>query len=330
MSCLSIVIPCHNEAAVLPQLIDRLERVCSALNYDYEVVCVDDGSTDDTWPLLAEQHAKNNRWKCVCLSRNFGHQLALSCGMSFARGDAVIVMDADLQDPPEELPRFIEKWEAGYDVVYAVRTRRKEGLIKRMAYSAFYKLLRTMVNFEIPLDSGDFCIMSRRMVDTLNAMPERNRFIRGMRAWSGFRQCGLTYERAERAAGKPSYTFRKLLELALNGIFAFSAFPLKLASHFGMLVSLLALVGVVFTFLQRIFKDSFAQWGLAPVPGFATIVISILFLGGVQLIFLGIIGEYLFRIYDEVKRRPLWLIREACGLDVLIKPQENGESIRAN
>jgi dolichol-phosphate mannosyltransferase len=245
----------------------------------------------------------------------------VSAGLYHAEGDAVFIIDADLQDPPEELHRFIAKWEEGYDVIYGVRQKRKEGIAKRFCYWAFYRLMAKAVQFEIPLDSGDFCLMSRRMVDTLNQMPERNRFVRGMRAWAGYKQTAIPYERHSRAAGSPKYDFTKLLKLALDGMISFSGLPLKMASHFGFVVSALSLLGVIFTLFQRLFSGFFNSIGLAPVPGFATIVIAVLFMGGVQLMFLGILGEYLFRIFDEVKQRPGWIVRDGLGIQPKTSPR---------
>jgi glycosyltransferase involved in cell wall biosynthesis len=318
---ISIIIPCYNEEDVLGTLRDRLTAACELWNHEWEVIAVDDGSSDRTWEILREIGIKDPRWKALSFSRNFGHQAAVSAGLLHADGNAVFVIDADLQDPPEELHRFIAKWEEGYDVVYGVRRKRKEGFAKRFCYWAFYRLMARVVQFEIPLDSGDFCLMSRRMVDTLNAMPERNRFVRGLRAWAGFRQAAIPYERHCRAAGQPKYDFRKLLKLALDGMISFSGIPLKLAAQFGFVVSLLSLIGILFTLAQRIFRPFFESVGLAPVPGFATIVVAILFMGGVQLVFLGVIGEYLYRIYEEVKQRPGWIVKEGIGIEPRTAPR---------
>ncbi|MEM1128014.1 MAG: glycosyltransferase family 2 protein [Bacteroidota bacterium] len=307
---ISVVLPCYNEAPILDELYERLTAAASAWGHPYEVVVVDDGSAAPTWTKLQALHAADPRWRIVRFTRNFGHQAAVSAGLFHARGEAVIVMDADLQDPPEELHRFIETWQEGYEVVYAIRQHRKEGWIKRAAYYLFYRLIARLSRTELPLDSGDFCLMDRRVVDQINAMPEQHRFVRGMRAWVGFRQRGVAYERQARAGGRSKYRLSDLLRLALDGIFSFSTTPLRLATYLGFLVSSVAFVGVIFTLAQRLFVDWFASIGLAPVPGFATIVISILFIGGVQLITLGIIGEYIGRIYTEVKRRPLWVVHE--------------------
>jgi dolichol-phosphate mannosyltransferase len=309
----SVVIPCFNEQEVLPELFRRMQEAAEAWDLGWEVICVDDGSTDNTWALLAAQHEKDPRWSAISFSRNFGHQTAVSAGIFHAEGDAVVIIDADLQDPPEQICRFIDKWQEGYDIVYAVRQKRKETILKKTSYWAFYRIMSKLVDFELPLDSGDFCIMDRKVVNILNAMPERNRFVRGLRAWSGFKQTGIIYERHARAAGEAKYNFKKLRRLAIDGIASFSTVPLSVASHLGFWISVLAFLGMIFTFLQRIFRPFFESIGIGPVPGFATIVISILFLGGVQLMFLGILGKYLGRIYDEVKQRPQWIIRESLG-----------------
>ncbi len=310
----SVIVPCFNEEQVLPELFERLGTAAATWGMDCEIICVDDGSRDHTWAMLKIQHQKDIRWQCLSFARNFGHQSAVSAGLYHATGDVVVVMDADLQDPPEELSRFLKKWLEGYEVIFAIRQKRKESRLKKICYWSFYRLMAGLVSFELPLDSGDFCVMDRRVVDALNRMPERNRFVRGLRAWTGFRQTGITYERQPRAAGNSKYNFRKLFKLAWDGIFSFSTVPLKVASYVGLLVSTISALGIAFTLIQRIFGTWFQKIGLAPVPGFATVVVSILFLGGVQLLCLGILGEYVGRIYDEVKRRPLWIVREMCGI----------------
>ena len=265
--------------------------------------------------MLREQAINNPIWKGISFSRNFGHQTAVSAGIYHASGDVVVVMDADLQDPPEELHRFIAAWKQGYHVVYAIRTRRKEGPLKRLCYWGFYRLLAKMARTHIPLDSGDFCVMDRRVVDVLKSMPERNRFVRGLRAWTGFNQIGLPYERQRRVAGEAKYTLTKLIALAGDGLLSFSTIPLRLATYLGLWASGLAFLGIVFTLAQRLFRDFFVSMGIGSFPGFATIVISTLFLGGVQLVCIGILGEYLGRIYDEVKRRPQWVVAATAGIE---------------
>ena len=311
---ISIVVPCFNEQDALPELFKRLSAAAATWGMEYEVICVDDGSQDDTWALLKLQNAADPRWRCLSFARNFGHQIAVSAGLHYATGDAVVVSDADLQDPPEEISRLIQKWREGYEVVYAVRQKRKENFLKRACYWGFYRTVSFLVPFEIPLDAGDFCLVSRRVARVINGMPERARFVRGLRAWVGFKQIGVGFERAARAAGTPKYTMNKLFKLAWDGIFSFSAVPLRLAAYLGFIVSLVAFLGALFTFCQKIFAAEFAAIGLSPSAGFPTIVISILFLGGVQLICLGILGEYLGRVYEEVKGRPLWIVRDSAGL----------------
>ncbi|MFM1813563.1 MAG: hypothetical protein RLZ98_258 [Pseudomonadota bacterium] len=317
----SVIVPCYNEQEVLPQLFRRLTNAAESWDMALEVICIDDGSRDLTWDILKKQQQVDKAWKGLRFARNFGHQAAVSAGLYHALGDVVMVIDADLQDPPEQLYRFLDKWREGFQVVYGVRTSRQDKPLKKLLAWGFYRLIASMVTFNIPPDSGDFCLMDRKVVDIMNALPERNKYLRGLRAWCGFRQIGIEFERHARAAGVPQYTFRKSLKLAMDGIFSFSAVPLSLASHLGLLVSGLSLVGTIFTLLQKIFADFFASYGLRPGPGFATIVLSILFLGGVQLICLGILGEYLGRIYDEVKCRPPWIIREAAGLPLQLIPQ---------
>lgn len=311
----SVVIPCFNEEAVLPELFRRVTAAAETWGMPWEVICVDDGSRDRTWPLLVAQQARDARWRALSLARNFGHQTAVSAGLYHAEGDAVIVMDADLQDPPEELHRFLARWREGFEVVYGVRTRRKEGPLKRACYWLFYRLMSRMVPFELPHDSGDFCLMDRRVVDVLRAMPERNRFVRGLRAWSGFRQTGLLYERQARAAGEPKYDFHKLFKLARDGIYSFSTVPLTWMARLGFGIAALSFVGILWILATKIFSDFFARHGFPPVQGFTTIVVSVLFLGGVQIMCLGIIGEYIGRIYEEVKRRPPWVIQAAAGIE---------------
>ena len=310
---ISVVIPCYNEFETLPRLYERLSAASATWFDDYEILLVDDGSDENTWQLIADICAADSNWKAIRFSRNFGHQAAVSAGLAHVRGDAVVIMDADLQDPPEVLPKFFSRWHEGYDVVFGVRRNRKEGIVKRSCYFLFYRLLSAVSNTPIPLDSGDFCLMNRKVVDVLNTMREQNRFVRGLRAWAGFRQIGVEYERHERGGSEPKYSLLKLMKLAADGIMSFSTAPLRLATCLGFVASGFAFCGGVFTLLQRIFAAQFARIGLQPVPGFATIVISIMFLGGVQLICLGILGEYVGRVYEEVKSRPQWIVCDAIG-----------------
>lgn len=301
---LSVVIPVFNEAEIIPVLHSRLSAVLEEMHIDHEVIFVDDGSTDDSVNQLRSLTAKDNRVTLVELARNFGHQVAITAGLDFARGKAVAVMDGDLQDPPEVLPKFIAKWREGYDVVYAVREQRKEGWLKRTSYAFFYRLLRRVASIEIPLDSGDFCLMDRRVVDLLSQMPERNRFVRGIRSWVGLNQVGMSFERQARHAGRSKYTLGRLMILALDGLVSFSYVPLRLITFLGFGVSILSILLAIFYFVKKLI------YGLSP-PGFATLIVSIFFLAGIQLITLGVIGEYVGRIFEEAKRRPLYVLRRA-------------------
>jgi glycosyltransferase involved in cell wall biosynthesis len=314
MSKISVIIPCFNEEDVLPKLFDRLGTVAATWNADYEIICVDDGSRDRTWELLKAQYARDSRWHCLSFARNFGHQTAVSAGLFFATGDAVVIIDADLQDPPEEIARLLARWREGFEVVYATRKKRKDPLVKRILAWGFYRLLQKMTPLPMARDAGDFCLLDRKVVAVMNSLPERSRYLRGLRTWCGFKQTSVEFDRAERAAGVPQYTFKKSFRLAMDGLFSFSAAPLRLATYLGFWVSLFAFLGAVFTLAQKLFATEFTRIGLAPGAGFPTIVISILFLGGVQLICLGILGEYVGRIYEEVKGRPLWVLRDSMGL----------------
>jgi dolichol-phosphate mannosyltransferase len=313
MAKISVIIPCYNEEAVLPQLFQRLATVAATWAMDYEIICVDDGSHDRTWELLKRQNQKDAHWRSLAFARNFGHQTAVSAGLFYATGDAAVVIDADLQDPPEEIARLIAKWREGFEVVFATRKRRRDPLLKRLLAWGFYRLLQKLTPLPMARDAGDFCLLDRKVVAVMNALPERSRYLRGLRTWCGFRQTSVEFDRAGRAAGVPQYTFNKSFNLAMDGLFSFSAAPLRLATYFGLWASGFAFFGVVFTLLQKIFAAQFAKIGLAPGAGFPTIVISVLFLGGVQLICLGILGEYIGRIYNEVKGRPLWVLRENTG-----------------
>jgi dolichol-phosphate mannosyltransferase len=310
---ISIIVPCFNEEAVLPILFARMQSVAAAFPEEYEVICVDDGSRDGTWALLKRQSQKDPRWRCLCFARNFGHQAAISAGLAHATGDAVVVIDADLQDPPEAIPQLLEQWRAGFEVVFARRRIRRDPALKRVLAWGFYRLLQKMTPLPMARDAGDFCLLDKKVVAVINALPERSRYLRGLRTWCGFRQTAVEFDRGERAAGAPQYTFKKSLKLALDGLFSFSAEPLRLATYLGLWVSGFAFLGVVFTLIQKLFASHLPKW-LAPGAGFPTIVISILFLGGVQLICLGILGEYIGRIYEEVKGRPLWILRDSAGL----------------
>jgi dolichol-phosphate mannosyltransferase len=304
----SVVTPVFNEEETIVEFYNRLSAVMNSLGQPYEIIFVNDGSSDKSFEILLNLRRSNKNVKIVDFSRNFGHQIAISSGIYYSKGKAVIVMDSDLQDPPEFIPELIKKYKEGYDVVYAIRKQRKEGIIKRIAYSSFYRLFNKISHTEIPLDTGDFCIMDRKVVRQLNLMPERHRFVRGIRSWIGFKQTGLEYERDKRFSGKPKYTYSKLFKLAFDGVFSLSYLPLRVSAFVGVLVSLLSFIAIILVIYLKLFTD-------IVVKGIAAPVIFILFLGGVQLIAIGLIGEYIGRIYDEVKRRPLYIIRQLVGID---------------
>jgi polyisoprenyl-phosphate glycosyltransferase len=316
----SIVIPVYNEAEVLPSLYDRLTRVMEGLVEPYEIIFVNDGSQDDSTPLLRDFQARDGRVKFLNFSRNFGHQIAITAGLDYSSGQAAVVMDADLQDPPEVIPRLIEQWRKGYDVVFAVRAKRQgEGLFKRATAAIFYRLFRRMTATEIPLDAGDFRLMSRRAVDTLQSIRERNRFIRGLAGWIGFRQTSVTFVRDVRQAGETKYPLKKMLRFALNGLLSFSLVPLQLASYLGFLISSIGFFYIAYAIGLKLFTDRV-------VLGWTSVMVAVLFLGGVQLISLGIIGEYIGRIYEEVKQRPLYIVDEAKGFEPHRSPPYRGTS----
>jgi len=305
---LSVVIPIFNEEETLPALYERLSAVLVGIGEPFEVIFVNDGSRDGSERMLREFHARDPRFKSIHFSRNFGHQTAITCGFDHARGQAVVAMDGDLQDPPEVLPDLLARWREGYEVVYAVRQKRKEGLLKRGAYKAFYWLLRKVSYLDIPLDSGDFSLIDRRVIDLLASMPERNRFVRGLRTWVGFRQVGYEYAREARYAGQSKYNLAKLFKLAFDGLVSYSYVPLRVVSNVGLLVSAAALGYMGYLLLARLF-------GGTPIAGWTSTIVIVLFLGGVQLLSLGVIGEYVGRIFEEVKQRPHYVVRERVGID---------------
>jgi len=321
---ISVVAPIHNEAEVIPLLIERVRAASTEWNDDYELILVDDGSSDDSLRRMVVAAETDPRIAAVKLSRNFGHQAAISAGLQQARGEAVAIIDGDLQDPPEELARFVAKWREGYDVVFGIRRSRKEGLSKRLAYSCFYRLLHRVSDVDMPLDSGDFCLMDRKVVDALNqAFPEQIRFVRGLRAFLGFRQIGLEYERHPRAAGSPSYNFKSLIKLAIDGLLGFSMLPLRLASYLGFLIAVPSFIVGLYFILHRIFDFPVFGHRATETPGLTTLAVGLYFLGGLILIMLGIMGEYLGRIYIEVKRRPQFIIESVYRFPLI----KEGESL---
>ena len=300
----SVAVPLHNEAATFPELFRRLAAVLDDLaGGPHEIVFVDDGSTDDTFDMILGAAASDCRIVGVRLSRNFGHQAALTAALETVTGDLVVVMDGDLQDRPEEIPRFVAEYERGYDVVYAQRTHRKESVPYRVAYFSFYRAMRRLSELDVPVDTGDFALLSRRVVDQINRLPERHRYIRGLRTWVGFPQIGIPVERDARAGGEPSYTLRKLFGLAFDGVFAFSSTPLRAAWLFGALASAAASIYALYAVFQRLFLGTSPQ-------GFTALIVAITFFAGVQLLFLGLIGEYLGRVYDEAKGRPHFVVTD--------------------
>jgi glycosyltransferase involved in cell wall biosynthesis len=316
----SIVIPVYNEAEVLPALYDRLTRVLEGLLEPYEIIFVNDGSQDDSPLLLRDFQARDGRVKFLSLSRNFGHQIAITAGLDYSSGQAAVVMDADLQDPPEVIPRLIEQWRKGYDVVFAVRAKRRgEGLFKRATAAIFYRLFRHMSATEIPLDAGDFRLMSRRAVEALQSIRERNRFIRGLAGWIGFRQTSVTFVRDGRQAGETKYPLQKMLRFALHGLMSFSLIPLQLASYLGFLISCFGFFYIAYAIGLKLFTER-VVWG------WTSVMVAVLFLGGVQLFSLGIIGEYIGRIYEEVKQRPLYVVDESKGFEQVPSRPHRGVS----
>jgi polyisoprenyl-phosphate glycosyltransferase len=304
---LSIAIPVHNEQEVVAELLRRLGTVLDSIgDGDHEIVIVDDGSTDSTLDLLRQASARDPRLKIVSLSRNFGHQAALSCALDHTSGDAVVVMDADLQDVPEAIPQLYEKFRSGYDVVYAQRIRRKEAWPVRACYFIFYRLLAQLSEVRLPLDAGDFGLMSRRVVDELRSMREHHRYLRGLRAWVGFRQAGIPIERDRRGGGRSKYSWRRLMKLASDGILAFSIVPLRAAALMGLMAIAASVAFAIYSIFVKFLLNR------SPL-GFTALIVMITFLSGVQLLFLGVIGEYVGRIYEESKGRPLYVVHEVIG-----------------
>ncbi len=304
----SLVIPIYNEEENITEMYRRLHQVMEQLDGDVELILIDDGSRDRSLTMMRELHHRDNRIHYLSLARNFGHQIAVTAGLNFVQGKCIIVMDADLQDPPELILTMIDKWHQGYQVVYAQRiSRQQESRLKRLTAYLFYRILRRLAKVDIPVDTGDFCLMDRQVVDILNSMPERNRYIRGLRAWVGFRQTSVLFERNPRFAGDVKYTFAKSLALAIDGIISFSTVPLRLATYLGIISATIAMIMIVLVLYWRIFAP------VSHLIGYTLITISMFFLGSVQLICIGILGEYIGRIYEEVKGRPLYTLKETGG-----------------
>jgi dolichol-phosphate mannosyltransferase len=301
---LSVVVPCFNEEQVIGACHQTLSDVLRTQVGDYEIVYVNDGSTDNTYQLLSDLQRSDSKIKVIDLARNFGHQIAVSAGLAYADGAAVALMDADLQDPPEVLVQMFHLWEQGYEVVFGVRkTRAGESWFKLKTAEWFYRILNLLSDTEIPRDTGDFRLLDRKAVDALLRMPERDRLLRGLSSWIGFRRYGLEYERSARAAGVTKYPLHKMLRLALDGILSFSVVPLRLVSVMGIAAAGLSVVGISYALVLRLFTRI---W----VPGWTLLFIGMLFIGGLQMLSMGIVGEYIGRIYTEAKQRPLYLVRE--------------------
>ncbi|GAB4495466.1 MAG: glycosyltransferase family 2 protein [Anaerolineales bacterium] len=301
----SIIAPIFNEFENIPELYRRIREVMDSTGEPWELILIDDGCTDGSTDRIRELAEQDSRVRPVIFARNFGHQIAVTAGLDYARGQAMVVIDADLQDPPETILELAKKWKEGYEVVYAVRAEREgESWFKLFTASLFYRLIYRITDVKIPLDTGDFRLIDRKVVDVMNSMREKHRFLRGMSSWIGFKQIGVEYKRAARHAGVTKYPFRKMLKLALNAITGFSYFPLQVATYFGFISAGVAILAIPIVAALRLAGSHFFE-------GQTTTLISVLFLGGVQLISLGILGEYIGRIYDEVKGRPLYVVREA-------------------
>jgi len=301
----SIVAPIYNEIENISELYRRVTEVMDSTGDEWELVLIDDGCTDGSTEKIRELAEMDGRVRPVIFARNFGHQIAVTAGLDYARGDAIIIIDADLQDPPEVILELAKKWQEGYEVVYAIRAEREgESWFKKFTAAMFYRIIFRITDVKIPLDTGDFRLLDRKVVNVMNSMRERHRFLRGMASWVGFKQIGVEYKRAARMAGVTKYPFKKMLRLALNAITGFSYFPLQVATYFGFASAGLAILAIPVVVTLRLTGSQFFE-------GQATTLISVLFLGGVQLISLGVLGEYIGRLYDEAKGRPLYIVREA-------------------
>jgi polyisoprenyl-phosphate glycosyltransferase len=306
----TLIIPIYNEEETIEALYARVSALMDRLDAPSELILINDGSRDRSLQLMRELHDRDPRVCYLSLARNFGHQIAVTAGLNYVRGRVIVILDADLQDPPELIPEMIDKWRQGYQVVYAQRTqRRKEGWFKRFTAYVFYRLLKQLADVDIPTDTGDFCLMDRQVVDLLNAMPERNRYIRGLRSWVGFPQTAVKFERDPRIAGDVKYTFHKSFGLAINGLVSFSKVPLRISTYVGLFAAFVALGMMLLVFYWRI------AYPASPLTGLTTIVVAIFFLGAVQLLSIGILGEYIGRIYEEVKNRPLYTLSEVAGFE---------------
>lgn len=300
----SIVIPVYNEEEVIEHTYERLKTVMQSADGNYELLFINDGSKDRSVDILLQLSEQDKTIKIVDFSRNFGHQIAITAGMDYAAGNAIVIIDADLQDPPELILEMIQKWKEGYDVVYAKRTARKgETFFKKQTASAFYRTLRAMTEIDIPIDTGDFRLIDRKVCDQMNNIHEKNRFVRGLVSWVGFKQTAVEYERDERFAGETKYPLKRMLKLSLDGITSFSYKPLKLANYLGASLSVIGFVYMLIVLYQKLFTST-------TVTGWSSIIVIQLFFSGIMLMMLGVIGEYIGRIYDEAKNRPLYIVKD--------------------
>lgn len=314
---ISIIVPCFNESKVIKETHNRLVSILDANSICHEIIYVDDGSKDNTVLVIEDILKTSQNIKLICLSRNFGHQAAVTAGLDFCTGDATVIIDADLQDPPELIPEMIQLWQQGYDVIYGLRIDRQgESFFKKFTAKLFYRIINLLSEVKIPLDTGDFRLIDRCVVQALQQMPERDRFLRGLVSWVGFKQVALPYSRQARFAGESKYPFLKMIRFAADGILSFSLVPLRLAIWLGSISVVLALAGIIYAFVIRLMTS---DW----VPGWTMLFITLLFFTGIQLIILGIIGEYVGRIYFESKRRPLYLTRKLCGFESSLEDGKN-------
>jgi len=307
---ISVIVPMYNEEAVIPATYSRLKEVLDGLKENYEIIFINDGSRDRTRDMLMEICEKDKTVKLIDFARNFGHQVAITAGMDYAAGECMVIIDGDLQDPPELIPKMMELWRQGYDVVYGKRiSRQGETIFKKVTAKIFYRLLRSLTDVNIPVDTGDFRLIDRRVCEALKQLPERSRYVRGLMSWVGFKQTPIEFERSERYTGETKYPLKKMLKLAMDGIMSFSYKPLKLSSWLGSLLSVFSFVYLIIVLLQKIFFPESAQ------SGWASLIAVSLFFNGITLLMLGIIGEYIGRIYDEAKGRPLYIISELKNME---------------
>lgn len=306
----SVIVPLYNEELVIEESYKRMKKVMDSIGENYEIIYINDGSYDKTLEKVEKICSHDSNIKLINFSRNFGHQMAITAGMEYADGKAIVIIDADLQDPPELISKMLDEWKKGYDVVYGKRLKRKgETFFKKITARTYYRVLKSMTTVDIPVDTGDFRLMDRKVCEALKTLPERNRYVRGLVSWVGFKQTAVEYERDQRFAGETKYPLKKMLKLAFDGITSFSYKPLKFSTYIGVAVSLLSFVMLVFVIIQKIFFPS------TTIPGWASLMVINLFFNGLVLIMLGIIGEYIGRIYDEAKGRPMYIIASKKGFE---------------